>query len=259
MTVRVAVAGATGRLGQQIRRIVDEHPGLILHAAISSQHAPDAMLGADVLVDATNYEASRELVTHALTNGLDAVVATSGWSAERIATLEPTVGPDQSLLFVPNFSVGSVVASHLAAIAGQFFDSIEIIEAHHEHKVDSPSGTAVRTAEAIWSAREGNLAPTHVDQPARGQVIAGVPIHSLRVRGVVADQQVIFGGVGETLTVRHETLAKSAYDHGITLALTRVRERRGITVGLDELLGLRVPRVGAAQVVNGSANVGDNE
>lgn len=238
MTVKVAVAGATGRLGQQISRLVDEHPGFTLHVAMNSQHDPSEMMGADVLVDATHFSASSKLVRFAIDNGLDAVVATSGWSADRIAEIAPSVAEDQHVLFVPNFSVGSVLATHLAAIAGKFFDSIEIIEAHHEHKVDSPSGTAVRTAETIAAARFEQLSPNHTDQPARGQTVAGIPVHSLRVRGVMADQQVIFGGTGEILTVRHETLAKSAYDHGILLALTRLREHRGITVGLDALLGL---------------------
>ncbi|MFD2674026.1 4-hydroxy-tetrahydrodipicolinate reductase [Gulosibacter bifidus] len=238
MTIAVAVAGATGRLGSQIARLVEAAEDLHLHAAMDSSTPLESMQGADVLVDATHYEASKTLVRYALENGIDTVIATSGWHADRIASLSNDLPEGRSVLVVPNFSVGSVVASHIASIAGQHFDSIEIIEAHHEHKVDSPSGTAVRTAEGIASARNTPVAANNVDQDARGQVVAGIPIHSLRLRGVVADQQVILGGVGETVTIRHETLSPSAYDLGIGLAIRRVSARPGITVGLGELLGL---------------------
>lgn len=244
MTLAIAVTGATGRLGGQIVEIIQRHPEFRLHAAMNSNDSPDAMLGADVLIDATNYEASRRLVSYAVQHGLDAVVATSGWNRERIDEFAHEMPSDRRLLVVPNFSVGSVVAGHLAAIAGQFFDSVEIIEAHHEHKVDSPSGTAVRTAEAIAQAQGGAADAPFSDQPARGQLVAGIPVHSLRLRGVVADQQVVLGGDGEVVTIRHETLSPQAYEQGVVLALRRVRHLAGVTVGLNDLLGL-APIAGA--------------
>lgn len=238
MALKIAVTGATGRLGSQIAQIVSEHPDYELHSAMNSTHEPQAMLGADVLVDATHYEASVELVQFAISHGLDAVIATSGWNQERIDAMAAELPADRRLLFVPNFSVGSVVASHLAIIAGRYFDSIEIIEAHHEHKVDSPSGTAVRTAEAIAAARNQAPQANFAEQSARGECVSGIPIHSLRLSGVVADQQVLFGGEGEVVTVRHETTSTRAYSQGITLALSRIRSLSGVTIGLDELLGL---------------------
>ena len=182
------------------------------------------------------------VVEYAVAHGVSVLVGTSGWSNERIASLERTIDGNLAVgvIIVPNFSIGSVLATSFAAMASRFFDSIEIIEAHHASKVDSPSGTAVRTAELMGAAR-GVLGPVvapHVDQRARGQQVSSIPIHSLRMQGVVAKQDVIFGGNGEVLTISHDTLAPSAYEAGILLALRAVRTARGVTVGLDKLIDL---------------------
>jgi 4-hydroxy-tetrahydrodipicolinate reductase len=152
--------------------------------------------------------------------------------------------------------VGSVLASAFAAMAGRFFESIEILEAHHALKVDSPSGTAVRTAELIGAARAelGPVSAPHADQRARGQQVASIPIHSLRLAGVVAKQDVLFGGDGEVLTITHETLSPSAYEAGILLALRAVRELEGVKVGLDSLLDLRLTPPHEAAGVRAPAN-----
>lgn len=238
MTISVAITGATGRMGGLIRRIIDETEGLELHAALSSGSDLDELRGADALIDVTNYDASVRAVDAALEHGLDVVVGTSGWDAARLAELEARIPAGRGVLVVPNFSVGSVVATRLAEIAGRFFDSIEILETHHEAKVDSPSGTAVRTAERIAAARGAALAPPNAQQPARGQTVEGIPVHSLRLRGVVADQQVVLGGTGESLNIRHETYSQDAYVEGIRLALRAVTGLEGLEVGLDGLLGL---------------------
>lgn len=239
MPISVAVSGATGRMGSVVTELVEADDAFTLHAALDSSSSPDALDGADVLVDVTRIDVSEQLVDEALARGLDVVVGTSGWDAARLESLAARIPADRGVIVVPNFSLGSVLATHLATIAARSFDAVEIIEAHHERKVDSPSGTAVRTAERIAEAHGRPFDAPNTDQPARGTLVDGVPVHSLRLPGVVAEQRVLFGGTGELLEVRHETLAPSSYARGIRTALLAVGERRGLTVGLDALLGLR--------------------
>ena len=169
------------------------------------------------------------------------IVGTSGWSAERLDGLRAVVEelPGAAALVVPNFSLGSVLGTMLSTIAARHFDSIEIIEAHHAGKIDSPSGTAVRTAELVAQARDGRPpeAP-FVDQRARGQLVAGVPVHSLRMQGVVARQEVRFGGEGEELTITHVTHSNDSYRAGIRAALEAVSGLEGLVVGLEHVIGL---------------------
>lgn len=248
MSTSVAVAGAGGRLGSLVCDVIEEHPEFELAARLGRGCAPEDGAGAEILVDVSHPDASPGIVQRALRRGQRVVVGTSGWSAERLAALETLIGElrtgggDPAAIVVPNFSLGSVVGTALARIAAPYFDSIEIIEAHHEGKVDSPSGTAVRTAELIAEARAsagaGPIEAPFADQPARGGLIAGVPVHSLRMRGVVAKQEVRFGGTGEVLTVTHDTHAQSAYRAGIRAAIEAIRHAEGLTVGLDRVLGL---------------------
>lgn len=246
MTIRVAVAGATGNMGRLAIRLIEEADDLELHAALSSRSSLDEMLGADVALDVTHPGASAEIVEFATGAGIPIVVGTSGWSNDRIADIMALVrghAEAGAVLFVPNFSIGSVLGSAFAALAAEYFDSIEIVEAHHAGKVDSPSGTAVRTAELIGEARRPNgpVAAPHADQRARGQLVSGVPVHSLRMSGLLAEQRVVLGGHGETLTITHSTLSPSSYEAGILLALRRAPEATGVTVGLDALLELGLP------------------
>ncbi|PWB96297.1 4-hydroxy-tetrahydrodipicolinate reductase [Homoserinimonas hongtaonis] len=242
MTLTVAVVGANGRMGKLVSGIIEANPAWELVAQLGSSSPREEMLAADVVVDVTNPAVSPEIVTFALEHGRNVLVGTSGWSADRIDSLRATVQqhPDSGVIIVPNFSLGSVLATRLATVAARFFDSIEIIEAHHAAKVDSPSGTAVRTAELMAKAREdlGPVSAPHADQLARGQQVASIPIHSLRLQGVVARQEVIFGGTGEVLSVAHDTLSQDAYAHGITVAIGALRDARGVTVGLEQLLDL---------------------
>lgn len=240
MTISVAVTGASGRMGTLIQQIIADTEGLEFHAGLTSASSSEEMLGADVLIDVTRLDVSEKNVDFALEHGLNVVVGTSGWSQERLRDLEQRIPEGRGVIIVPNFSVGSVLGTHLATIAGKFYDSIEILEAHHDKKVDSPSGTAVRTAEAISAARGSEPVPPNADQRSRGEVVAGIPVHALRLRGVVADQQIIFGGTGETLTIRHETFSSTAYTHGIQLAIKAAANATGLTVGIDGLLGIGV-------------------
>ena len=242
MTTKVAVVGASGRMGQLFSRIVDETEGFELFAQIGSSGDLTDMIGADLTVDVTVPAVSHSIVDFALSHDIPVLVGTSGWSADRIRSLERRLvdSPELGAVIIPNFSVGSVLASSFAAMAARFYDSIEIVEAHHATKIDSPSGTSVRTAELIAAAR-GALGPVsapHTDQRARGQQVASVPIHSLRLQGVVAKQDVILGGVGEVLTISHDTLSPSAYEAGIAIALRAATRARGVVVGLDKLIDL---------------------
>ncbi len=242
MTTTVAVIGATGKMGKLASRIIESSDEFELVAQIDSKGELSDMLGADIAMDVTIPAVSQRVVEYAVANGINVLVGTSGWSSERISALERTISGnlDVGVIIVPNFSIGSVLATSFATVAARFFDSIEIIEAHHASKIDSPSGTAVRTAELMGTAR-GVLGPVvapHVDQRARGQQVSSIPIHSLRMQGVVAKQDVIFGGNGEVLTISHDTLAPTAYEAGILLALRAARSARGVVVGLDKLIDL---------------------
>ncbi len=244
MTIRVAVAGATGKLGSVAVRLIEEAEDLELVARLGSRSPLEDMLGADVLVDMTLPSVSPEIVAFAVEHGLKVLVGTSGWSADRILDLERRVAASEGsgAVVIPNFSLGSALGTAFATVAARFFDSIEIIEAHGAGKVDSPSGTAVRTAELIGAARaeRGPVDAPHTDQRARGQQVASVPIHSLRMRGIVAQQQVVFGGAGETLTIRHDTVGPEAYETGILLALRAAATTTGVVVGLDKLVDLGI-------------------
>lgn len=247
MTTTVAVVGATGKLGRLISGLVDESDDFELVARIDSKGSLDDILAADLVVDVTVPAVSQGIVDFAVDHGLSVLVGTSGWSNDRIRSLEKRVaarnaadGSQVGVIIIPNFSLGSVLATAFAAMAARFYDSIEIIESHSASKVDSPSGTATRTAELIGNARAslGPVVAPHTDQRARGQQVSSVPIHSLRLQGVVAKQDVIFGGTGEILTLSHETIEQTAYVAGIRLALAALPRTRGVVVGLDKLIDL---------------------
>jgi 4-hydroxy-tetrahydrodipicolinate reductase len=245
MVSRVAVVGATGRMGTLAQRLIDESDDFEVHAALGSSDPLDGIEGADLVFDVTVPAVSPAVVNAALDRGIPVLVGTSGWTAERIATLHRRVGQDAApgVVIVPNFSLGSALATAFAVLAAPWFDSIEIVESHHPRKVDSPSGTAIRTAELIGKARAevGPVAAPHADQRARGQQVASVPIHSLRHAGLSARQEVVFGGDGETIRVIHDTHTDASYEAGILLGLRAAREARGVVVGLDRLLDLGFP------------------
>jgi len=243
MTLSVAVTGASGRLGGLICDVVRDLNGYELVAEMNSTSTNLDTLDADVLVDVSTPEASEDIVTAAVARGMSVLVGTSGWSASKIERLRLAVGQAPSevgVLVIPNFSLGSVLGTAVSAVLAPFFESIEILETHHAEKIDSPSGTAVNTAERIAAARAGMpelSAPFH-DQRARGEQVAGVPVHSLRLPGMLAKQEVIFASDGETLTVTHDTTSPDAYRAGIRAALLSLPTVSGVVVGLDRVLGL---------------------
>jgi 4-hydroxy-tetrahydrodipicolinate reductase len=229
-------------MGKLALELIDSDANLKLHSALNSSSAKEQMLGADVVLDFTLPTASPELVDYAISNDLKVVVGTSGWSESKLQMLEAKLAqhPRAAAVVIPNFSVGSMLIQHFSALAARYFDSIEIVEAHHEGKVDSPSGTAVRTAELIHQARKGLPQPLipGVDQVARGEVVAGVPIHSLRLKGVSAKQDVHFGADSELTTLSHEVISHRAYAKGILLSIDFAKQATGLHVGLDKVLGL---------------------
>ena len=242
MTTKVAIVGATGKMGRLFAEIVEATEGFELVAELDSRSEPEEMLAGELVIDVTVPGVSQRVVDFAVANRRQVLVGTSGWSAERIALLGRTLGdsPVSGVVIVPNFSLGSVLATSFAAMAARFYDSIEVVEAHSAGKVDSPSGTAVRTAELMQAARaaQGPVSAPHSDQRARGQQVSSIPVHSLRLAGVVAKQDVHFGGTGEVLTITHETISPSAYAAGIRVALQAAVEARGVIVGLDQLIDL---------------------
>lgn len=241
MQTRVAIAGASGRLGQVIESVVTEHPSFVLTERLGRGSDGAAWANADLVIDATTPEASPSIVQGALSRGQRLIVGTSGWGVERLAELQGWVNdtPGANVILVPNFSLGSVLGTALAAIAARYYDAAEIIETHHPHKIDSPSGTAVHTAEAMAQSRGGRAfdAP-FAEQAPRGELVAGVPIHSLRLAGVVAKQEVRFGGHGETLTITHDTVSSDSYRAGVRAALEASETHEGLTVGLNTILGV---------------------
>jgi 4-hydroxy-tetrahydrodipicolinate reductase len=242
MTTRIAVVGASGRLGTQVCDVIAALPDADIIATLDSRSDLHDMLGADLAIDVTLPSVSSRVVDFALAQGIRVLVGTSGWSGDRVAQLTKTVDsmPGASVFIVPNFSLGATLQGVAARMLAEHFESIEIVETHHAGKVDSPSGTAVRVAEQISEVRRdrGGVIAPHSNQTARGELVAGVPIHSVRLSGVIAHQDIVFGGVGESLTLSHDTHSRDAYSAGIALAITFAMGHTGVSVGLEHALGL---------------------
>lgn len=247
MTTRVALVGGTGKLGSIIAEVIAATDGFEVVATLGSASDLSEIDGADLVVDASTPAVSIDVVRAAVERGINVLVGTSGWSAARIAGIRPLVdAAGTGAVFIPNFSLGSVIGSAIAAASARFFPSIEIVETHRETKVDSPSGTAVRTAELIAAARStaGPVEAPHADQRARGQQIASIPVHSLRRPGVIARQETILSGPGESLSIVHDTIdPAAAYAPGIRVALVAARDAGGVVIGLDSMIdiGVRTP------------------
>ena len=240
MSISVAVVGATGRMGKLAIELIEAAQDLSLFAALDSKSDIAQTNGADVVIDLTRFEVSKLVVENALANNQKLVVGTSGWSASHLQQLEKKLETSSAaVVVIPNFSIGSMLATKFASEAAKYFDSIEIVETHHAGKIDSPSGTAVRTAELIAKSRDGKsvLVPG-VGQQARGEIVAGVPIHSLRIDGVSAKQDVLLGAESELLTLSHETTSVRAYSAGILASIRFAAKSTGLTVGLQSVLGL---------------------
>jgi 4-hydroxy-tetrahydrodipicolinate reductase len=264
--VRVGVLGATGRMGQATCRAVLDAPDLELAAAVArstgvgrplaelvpgapagllvGEHLSDLLAAeAEVVVDFSRPGATAAAVTELLPEGIHLVSGTTGLPPELMDDLDALAGKTDhgNAVWAPNFALGAVLAMHFAAVAGRFYPAAEVIELHHQGKADAPSGTALRTARAIAAAREHTPSPAGSSESvagARGGEVDGVRVHSVRLPGLVAHQEVIFGGQGEVLTLRHDSLDRSSFMPGVLLAVQAVAARPGLTVGLEPLLGL---------------------
>jgi 4-hydroxy-tetrahydrodipicolinate reductase len=246
--IRVAVLGARGRMGVEVCRTVEAADDLDLVAMVDAGdwlfNVADA--GAQVVVDFTHPDVALENVRFCIDHDIAAVVGTSGFDAGKLATVADwlTHKPGLGVLVAPNFGIGAVLTMHFAQLAARFFDSAEVIELHHAGKVDAPSGTAAHTASLIAAARAAaDSAPmpdatTQESPGARGATVDGVRVHSVRMAGLVAHQEVLFGTEGEMLTIRHDSLSRTSFMPGVLLAVRQVLDRPGLTVGLEPLLGL---------------------
>jgi 4-hydroxy-tetrahydrodipicolinate reductase len=248
MSTRVAVLGAQGRMGAAACGAIEAADDLDLVARIGSSDSPETLVdsGAQVAVDLTRPDAVMDNLRFCIDHGVHAVIGTSGFDDDRLATVrgwldgQPRVG----VLIAPNFAIGAVLMMHFAGQAARYFDSTEIIELHHAGKADAPSGTARRTAQIVASARaDAGLgqqpdATTSALDGARGADVEGVAVHSVRLRGLVAHQEVLLGNDGETLTIRHDSLDRASFMPGLLLAVREVGSRPGLTVGLEHLLDL---------------------
>jgi 4-hydroxy-tetrahydrodipicolinate reductase len=244
--IAVGVLGARGKMGSQTCRAIEAADDLDLVARVDVGDDRSALEGAQVVVDFTSPDAVMANISWCIENGVSVVAGTSGFSADRLHSLEEQLGsePQVAVLVVPNFSVGAVLMMRFAAQAARFYESVVIIELHHPTKADAPSGTARRTAELVAAARRDagalEIPDATVDSidGARGARVDGIAVHSVRVRGLVAHQEVILGGVGETLTIRHDSLDRESFMPGVLAAVRSLPGRRGLIVGLDEVLGL---------------------
>ncbi|MFE2942701.1 4-hydroxy-tetrahydrodipicolinate reductase [Streptomyces sp. NPDC059255] len=246
--LRVAVLGAKGRIGAEAVRAVEAAEDLELVAALGRGDRLEGLVeaGAEVVVELTTPASVMGNLDFCVRHGIHAVVGTTGWTDERLAQLHTSLdaSPRTGVLIAANFSIGAVLTMKFSETAARYFESVEVIELHHPNKADAPSGTATRTAQLIAAARaEAGSAPqpdatvTALDG-ARGADVDGVPVHSVRLRGLLAHQETILGGEGETLTIRHDSLHHSSFMPGILLGVRRVGSTPGLTVGLEHFLDL---------------------
>jgi len=248
--ISVGVLGARGRMGTEVCRAVDEAEDLELVAMVDERdwlfNVADA--GAQVVVDFTRPDSVMENIRFCIDQNIHCVVGTTGFDEQRLATIAEWLQPkpEVGVLIAPNFGIGAVLLMRFAQEAARFFPSVEIVELHHPAKVDAPSGTAARTARLVAAARRAAGVPAAPDATreadslpgARGAAVEGVPVHAIRLAGLVAHQEVLMGSAGETLTLRHDSYDRASFMPGVLLAVREIGSRPGLTVGIESLLGL---------------------
>ncbi|WP_405790851.1 4-hydroxy-tetrahydrodipicolinate reductase [Streptomyces sp. NBC_00029] len=246
--LRVAVLGAKGRIGAEAVKAVEAAEDMELVAALGRDDKLETLAeaGAQVAVELTTPASVMGNLDFLIRHGIHGVVGTTGWTEDRLAQLNTWLAgsPQTGVLIAPNFSIGAVLTMKFAAQAARYFESVEVVELHHPNKVDAPSGTATRTAQLIAAARaeaglgaQPDATATALDG-ARGADVDGVPVHAIRLRGLLAHQEVLLGGEGETLTIRHDSLHHSSFMPGILLGARRVTLTPGLTFGLEHFLDL---------------------
>lgn len=245
---KVAVLGAAGRMGSEAVKAVNTAEDMELVAALGSSDSLDEVVesGAEVIVDLTVPDVTEKNVRFAVEHGIHAVVGTTGWDNQKVANLRDllTQHPQVGVLIAPNFAIGSILATEFAAKASKFFESVEVIEMHHPNKVDAPSGTAVHTAHKIAEAREeagvgaSPDATTKDEGGSRGAVVDGVHVHAVRLRGLVAHQEILLGDAGQQLVIRHDSFDRASFMPGVLLGVREVAAHPGLTHGLHGFLDL---------------------
>ncbi|HEV7146447.1 MAG TPA: 4-hydroxy-tetrahydrodipicolinate reductase [Pedococcus sp.] len=245
-TIPVAVIGANGRMGSQVCRAVTAADGLTLVAQFDQGDDLGDLGGAQVAVEFSVPDASADNVAYCVERGVHAVVGTTGWDEPRLQRLRDqlTEHPEVGVLIAPNFAIGAILMMRFAQQAARFYESVEVIELHHPGKVDAPSGTAARTAGLIAAARAeaglGEVPDATTQDPggARGARVDGIPVHAVRLRGLVAHQEVLLGAEGEMLSVRHDSFDRASFMPGVLQGVRAVAAHPGLTVGLEHYLGL---------------------
>lgn len=248
MSIRVAVIGAKGRMGSHAVDAINEADGLELAAALGSGDSLETLVdqNIDVAVELTVPKSTEDNVTFLVEHDIDTVVGTTGWDNDRLARLEATLKnhPQTAVLIAPNFSIGAVLAMRFAELAAPYFDSAEVVEIHHPRKLDAPSGTANHTAQRIAAARNSSGLPpvpdaTEIDPDgARGAVVDGIHVHAIRQQGMTASEEILFGSVGEALTIRTDSHSTSAFMPGIVTAVKNIADYTGLLHGLENMLDL---------------------
>jgi 4-hydroxy-tetrahydrodipicolinate reductase len=244
--MRVGVLGARGKVGAEVCRAVQAADDLDLVASVDAGDDIAAVVseGAEAVVDFTHPDVVMDNLEFCIRHGIHAVVGTTGFDEPRLEQVRGWLpdSPSTGVLIAPNFSIGAILMMRYAAEAAPYFESVEIIELHHPDKADAPSGTARRTASLVAAARrEAGSAPipdatsTALDG-ARGSRVDGVAVHSVRLRGLVAHQEVLLGAPGEILTLRHDSLDRVSFMPGVLLGLRRIATAPGLTVGLETFL-----------------------
>ena len=244
--MRVGVLGARGKVGTAMCAAVRDAEDLDLSAEVDAGDALSLLAdgGAEVVIDFTHPDVVMDNLKFLIDNGIHAVVGTTGFTGQRVERVRGWLAdkPGTGVLIAPNFAIGAVLSMHFAQKAAPYFESAEVIELHHPEKADAPSGTATRTAALIAQARKGmppNPDATSTGLPgARGADVDGIPVHSVRLAGLVAHQEVLFGTMGETLTIRHDSLDRTSFVPGVLLAVREIARRPGLTIGLEPLLDL---------------------
>ncbi|NLU69669.1 4-hydroxy-tetrahydrodipicolinate reductase [Streptomyces sp. HNM0574] len=246
--LRVAVLGAKGRMGSEAVKAVEAADDMELTAALGRGDSLDALTGSgtQVAVDLTHPESVMDNLAFCVGHGIHGVVGTTGWTDERLATLrgQLAAAPGTGVLIAPNFGIGAVLTMRFAQQAARFYESVEVVELHHPNKADAPSGTAVRTAQLVAEARRDAGLPAQPDatstalEGARGADVDGVPVHAVRLRGLVAHQEVLLGDEGETLTIRHDSMHRGSFMPGVLLGVRKVVSVPGLTFGLEHFLDL---------------------
>jgi len=244
--IKVGVLGARGRMGAEVVKAVTASADLELVAALDLGDSLDQLIssGAQVVVDFTTPDSVMANLEFLISNGINAVVGTTGFDDVRVAKLQAltAANPKVGVLIAPNFAIGAVLMMEFATKAAKYFESAEIIELHHPDKVDAPSGTAARTAELMTQARKDaklSAAPDATNSgipAARGGKVGDIPVHSIRLRGLVAHQEVLLGGLGETLTIRHDSLDRAGFMPGVLLGVRKVLSNPGLTFGLEKFM-----------------------